>query len=103
MHLNLRCHQLKIIIYLYLSIYLSFYINFLVTINQKYIIDTHKKGKWNSNIILKIVIKSQGKRAKEEANKQELQKQPENNEQNGESKKNDTNELNYKREADSQT
>ena len=39
----------------------------MVTTNQKSIIDTHtqKKTKKNSNTALKIVIKSQGKRAKQ--------------------------------------
>ena len=35
-----------------------------------------KKGERNSKIALKIVIKSQEKRTKEERNKKDLQKQP---------------------------
>ena len=55
----------------------------MVTRNQETMIDTHKKEK-NPNITLKKVIKSQGKtRREEERSKEELQKQPENTEQNG--------------------
>lgn len=36
----------------------------------------------NLNITLRKIIKSKGKRAREERNREELQKQPENNEQN---------------------
>ena len=39
--------------------------------NQKFIIDTQKRER-NLNLTLKIVIKSQGKRAKGERNEQEL-------------------------------
>ena len=48
---------------------------------QKPVIDKHtKREKKNPNITVKILIKSQGKRAKEEErNKKELQKEPENN------------------------
>ena len=46
----------------------------MVTIIQKSMRYTPKKEK-NPNITLKIVIKSQRKRAKEEKNKKELQKQ----------------------------
>ena len=45
------------------------YINLMVTTNQKSIIDTHTqkktKKKKNPHTTLQIVIKSQGKRAKE--------------------------------------
>ena len=44
--------------------------------NQKSVIDTNTKRERNPNITLKIVIRSQGKRTKEERNKKELQKQP---------------------------
>ena len=43
--------------------------NFMVITNQKSTIDTHIKQKRNPNITLKIVIKSQEKRVKEEMNK----------------------------------
>ena len=41
--------------------------------NQKFIIDTQKRER-NLNLTVKIVIKSQGKRAKGERNEQELWK-----------------------------
>ena len=45
------------------------------TTNQKSIIDTHTKKERTPNITLKIVIKSQGTRTKEEErNKKELKK-----------------------------
>ena len=52
------------------------YINFMETTNQKSIMYryTHKKRERNPNITQKAVIKSQGKRAKEEErNKKEPQ------------------------------
>ena len=55
------------------------YIKLMVTTNQKSIIGIHTKKKRNPNITLKIIIKSQGQRAKEERNKKELQKQLQNN------------------------
>ena len=43
------------------------HINLMVITNQKSILDTHtEKREKNPNITLRIVIKSQGKRAKEE-------------------------------------
>ena len=51
------------------------YANLLVTTKQKSIIDIHHKREKNPNIILKIVLKSQGKRTKER-NEKELQNQP---------------------------
>ena len=42
------------------------YVNLMLTSNQKSVIDKHKGRKRNSNIILKIAIQSQVKRAKEE-------------------------------------
>ena len=60
------------------------YVNLMVTTSQKYIIDTHRHTRErNSNITLKIGTKSQGKRKKEERNKEELQNQTENSLQNG--------------------
>ena len=38
----------------------------MVTTNQKPIIDTHSKKRKKCNITVKLVTKSQGKRAKEE-------------------------------------
>ena len=48
------------------------YVNLMVTSNQKSVIDKHKGRERNSNIILKIAIQSQVKRAKEERNKIKL-------------------------------
>ena len=45
--------------------------------------NTHTKTERNPNMKLKVVIKLQRKSTKEGRNKEELQKQPENNEQNG--------------------
>ena len=48
----------------------------MVTTNQKSVIGIQTKRERNLNIALKIFIKSEGKRAKEEQrNKKELQKQ----------------------------
>ena len=48
----------------------------MVSTNQRSIKDTYTKRERNPNITIKIVIKSQGKRAKEEErNKKDLQKQ----------------------------
>ena len=47
-------------------------INLMVTTNQISIINIHNKRERNSNIALKIVIKSQGKKGKEDRNKKEL-------------------------------
>ena len=44
----------------------------MVTTNQKSMTDTHKKIERNTNITLKIVIKSQVKRAKEEEMEQKI-------------------------------
>ena len=53
------------------------YTNLVVTTNQNRY--THKKTEREPKVTLKIVIKSQRKRAKEEErNQKELQKQPEN-------------------------
>lgn len=58
--------------------------NLMVTTNQKCVIDTQKNKK-NPSVILKKVIKSQGKRArKEERYREELEKQS-NNYQNNKS------------------
>ena len=55
----------------------------MVTTNQKFMIHTHKRER-NPNITLKTVIKTQGKRAKEdERNKNKLQEQTKDNERNG--------------------
>ena len=47
-------------------------INLMVTTNQISRIDMHSKRERNSNITLKIIIKSQGKKGKEDKNKKEL-------------------------------
>ena len=53
----------------------------MVSTNQKPIIDIHTtKRETNANVTLKIIIESQGKRAKRE---QKRTTQPENNKQNG--------------------
>ena len=58
------------------------YTNLVVTTNQNRY--THTKREREPNITLKIVIKSQGKRTKqEERNQKELQKQPVTKTQNG--------------------
>ena len=58
--------------------------NVMVITNQKPITDTKKKSiERNINLTLKKVIKYQGKRTKKERNREELKKQSENNEQNG--------------------
>ena len=54
----------------------------MVNTNQKPVRDT-QKIKRNANITLKKVIKPQGKRIKEGKNREELHKQPENKQQNG--------------------
>ena len=52
----------------------------MVTTNQKSIIDTHIQKRKESKLNTITVIKSQGKKAKEEErNKRELQKQTPNN------------------------
>ena len=57
----------------------------MVITHQKSVLDTHKeKREKNPNVTLRIIIKSQGKRAKEET-KKEARKQLKNNEQNGKS------------------
>ena len=47
----------------------------MVTPNQKFVIDTHKRGR-NPNITLKMVITSQGKITKEERGKKRNRKNP---------------------------
>ena len=51
---------------MYIFIYIRLYINFMVTTNQKSMINTDTAKRKESNVILKIVIKSQGKATKEE-------------------------------------
>ena len=48
----------------------------MVTTNQKSTVETHTKKKSNPNTTLKIVIKSQEKRAKEEGKKKDLKNKP---------------------------
>ena len=70
MNLQIREHQLKTISYTYRLIYQ----NSRITSNQKSAIDTQIR-KTNSNITLKIVIKPQEERTREEGKKKEQQKQ----------------------------
>ena len=73
MNLQLRDQQLKTISYTYRLLYQ----NFRITANQKSTIDT-QIGKINSNTTLKIVIKPQEERTREEGKKKEQQKQIQN-------------------------
>ena len=61
MHLNLREHQLRIIMHIHRLLYT----NIMATTNQKSVIDKHTKRERNLNITLEIAIKSQRERAKE--------------------------------------
>ena len=74
MHLQLRDQQLKTISYIYRLLYQ----NFRITANQKSTIDTQTR-KINSNTTLKIVIKSQKERTREDGKKKEQQKQIQSN------------------------
>ena len=71
MNLQWREQQLKTISYRLL------YNNFRITASQKSTIDTQRKI--NSNAILKIVIKPEEERTKEEGKKKEQQKQIQSN------------------------
>ena len=73
MHLQLRDQQLKTISYTYILLYQ----NFRITANQKSTIDTQRKI--NSNTTLKIVIKPQEERTREERKKKDQQKQIQSN------------------------
>lgn len=73
MNLQLREQQLKTISYTYRLLYQ----NFRITANQKSTIDTQRKI--NSNTTLKIVIKPQEERTREEGKKKEQQKQIQSN------------------------
>ena len=73
MYLQLRDQQLKTISY----IYIDSYQNFRITANQKSTIDTQIR-KINSNTTLKIVIKPEEERTREEGKKKEQQKQTQN-------------------------
>ena len=61
MHLKLRDQKLKTILYIYKLLYL----NFMVTANQKFTIHTQIR-KSNPNTTLKIVIKTQENKRREE-------------------------------------
>ena len=65
MHLKLKDQQLKRI----LPIYRLLYQNLMITTNQNSVIYTHTHKKRNPNMPLKLVIKSQEKRTKEEGEK----------------------------------
>ena len=73
MHLQLRDQQLKTISYIYRLLYQ----NFRITANQKSTIDKQIR-KINSNTTLKIVIKPEEERTREEGKKKEQQKQIQN-------------------------
>ena len=77
MNLQLRDQQLKAISYIYICRLL--YQNFRITANQRSTIDTQKVGNINSNTTLKIIIKPQDERTREEGKKKELQKQIQSN------------------------
>ena len=70
MHLKLKDQQLKTILFTYRLLYQ----NLMGTANQKSTIVTQKR-KRNPNTTLKLVIKSQEKRTKEDRQKKDLQKQ----------------------------
>ena len=76
MNLQLRDQQLKTISCTY--IYRLLYQNFRIMANQKSTIDTQTR-KINSNTTLKIVIKPQEERTREEGKKKEQQKQIQSN------------------------
>ena len=78
MSLSLSNYQLKTYCYLYRSIY----VNLVITLNQKSTVDTQKikRKEPKHNIKENNQVKGKGP-SKEEGNK--LQKQPENNNQNG--------------------
>ena len=64
---EIKDHQRQLITYT------QFYVNLTVATNQN-IIDTHTQREWNLNITLKIFIKLQEERPKEEEmNKKEIQ------------------------------
>ena len=73
MHLKLRDQQLRIIIYIHTHIHTYphthkhrlLHINVMVIKTQKSIMDIYTKRERNPNILLNIIIKSQGKKAKE--------------------------------------
>ena len=67
MHLKLRNQQIKAILGIYRERLL--YQNHMITTNQKSTIDTRTQKKNNPNTTLKIVIRQQEKRAKEEGKK----------------------------------
>ena len=77
MHLKLIDQQLKTILY----IYRLQYQNLMRTESQEFTIatHTHTQRKNNPNTTLKIVIKLQEKRTKEEGEKKDLQRQKQNN------------------------
>jgi len=75
MNLQLREQQLKTISYTYRLLYQ----NFRITANQKSTIDTQTNKKINSNTTLKILIKPEEERTREEGKKKEQQKQIQSN------------------------
>ena len=79
MHLKLRGQQFKTILYICRLLYQ----NLMGTATQKLQQIQTQKRKSNQNTTLKIVIKPQEKRTKEEGKKKDLQKQTQNNQENG--------------------
>ena len=75
LNLQLREKQLKTISYAYRSLYQ----NFRITANQTSTLDTQTNRKINSNTTLKIDIKPQEERTREEGKKKEQQKQIQSN------------------------
>ena len=58
--------------------YRAMYMNPMVTTNQKPMIDNKDKKEMNPSMLLKKIIKLRRKKQKEEMNRDELRKQPEN-------------------------
>ena len=75
MHVKLNNHQWKIVC-LYVDCYTKPHGKHKPKIYSKY---TYENEKRNPNTTLKVVIKSQDKRTKEEGKKKDLQKQIQNN------------------------
>ena len=75
MHLQLRDQQLKTTSYTYRLLHQ----NFRKTANQKSTVDTQQIRKIKSNTTIKIVIKPQQERTREEGKKKKQQKQIQSN------------------------
>ena len=75
MHLQLRDQQLKMFNLVYIQTPIS---KFKIRVNQKYAIDTDTNKKSSPNTTLKIVIKTQEQKTREEGNKKDQQNQIQN-------------------------